>query len=147
MSSKTHQIKKANNAAKNAKKGASKRKYKVRTQLRFYKPRTLRVASAPKYQRTKASLKLPAKFDKSSVLINPLTTEKANKAMTERNTLTFLVHPRANKVQIKRAMHSIYGVQPRSVNTLNRPDGKKKAFVTLKPENEAVGVASKMGII
>lgn len=28
-----------------------------------------------------------------------------------------------------------------------RPDGKKKAFVRLRPENDAVGVASKMGMI
>ena len=34
-----------------------------------------------------------------------------------------------------------------SVNTLVRPDGKKKAFVRLRPENDAVGVASKMGMI
>ena len=147
MSSKTQQIKKANNAAKSAKKGQIRRKYRVRTDLRFYKPKTLKVASQPKYARSKSSLKLPAKFDKFSVLINPLSTEKANKAMTVGNTLTFLVHPRANKIQIKKAFNDIYNCKPRSVNTLVRPDGKKKAFVRLRPENEAVGVASKMGII
>ena len=118
----------------------------MRSQLRFFKPRTLRMASKPKSE-SKATLKLPGKFDKYSVLSYPLTTEKANKAMTERNTLTFIVHPRANKVQIKRAFKEIHGHQPRSVNTLHRPDGKKKAFICLRPENEAVGVASKMGII
>lgn len=105
------------------------------------------LASKPKYARSKSTLKLPAKFDRFSVLINPLSTEKANKAMTERNTLTFLVHPRANKVQIKKAFKELYGAKPRSVNTLVRPDGKKKAFVRLNPETEAVGIASKMGII
>ena len=67
--------------------------------------------------------------------------------MTERNTLTFLVHPRANKIQIKRAFSDLYNVKARAVNTLNRPDGKKKAFITLNPETEAASVASKMGII
>lgn len=67
--------------------------------------------------------------------------------MTERNTLTFIVHPRANKVQIKRAFDDIYKVKPLSINTLVRPDGKKKAFIRLRPENDAVGVASKMGMI
>jgi large subunit ribosomal protein L23Ae len=67
--------------------------------------------------------------------------------MTERNTLTFLVHPRANKVQIKKAFQQIYNVKPRSVNTLVRPDGKKKAFIRFRPEDDAVGVASKIGMI
>ena len=147
MSSKSKQIKKASVAAKSSKKGAIRRKYKVRTQLRFFKPRTLKLSSQPQYERSKATLKVPAKFSKFSVLINPLSTEKASKAMTERNVITFLVHPRANKVQIKKAFKEIAGCQPRAVNTLVRPDGKKKAFICLRPENEAVGIASKMGII
>jgi large subunit ribosomal protein L23Ae len=67
--------------------------------------------------------------------------------MTERNTLTFLVHNLSNKVQIKRAFKDIFNVVPRSVNTLVRPDGKKKAFIRLRPEDEAVSIASKIGII
>ena len=74
MSSKTQQIKKAQNASKSAKKGVVKRKYKVRTNLRFYKPRTQTLASQPKYARSSRDLKLPAKFDKFSVLIHPLST-------------------------------------------------------------------------
>ena len=50
---KTQQIKKANNASKSAKKGVQRRKYQIRTNLRFYKPRTLTVASKPKYLRSK----------------------------------------------------------------------------------------------
>jgi large subunit ribosomal protein L23Ae len=61
--------------------------------------------------------------------------------------LTFIVHPRANKVQIRKAFNEIYKAKPLAVNTLVRPDGKKKAFIRLRPENDAVGVASKMGMI
>lgn len=146
MSSKD-QVKKAKKAQGATKKGVIKRKYKVRTNLRFYKPKTQTLVSQPKYSRSKSDLKMPAKFDKFSVLIHPLSTEKANKAMTERNTLTFLVHPRANKIQIKRAFNDLYNAKARAVNTLNRPDGKKKAFITLAPETEAASIASKMGII
>jgi len=128
MTTKPQQIKKANNASKSTKKGAIRRKFRVRTNLRFYKPHTLRVASKPKYERTRNGLKLPAKLDKFSVLVQPLNTEKANKAMTERNTLTFLVNNWSNKIQIKRAFKDIFGVKPRSVNTLVRTDGKKKSF-------------------
>lgn len=147
MSSKTQEVKQATKAAKSAKKGAIRRKYQVRTKLRFFKPRTLKVASHPKYLRSTSALKLPAKFDKFSVLINPLNTEKANKSMTERNTLVFLIHPRANKIQVKRSFQEIYQIKPKAVNTLVRPDGKKKAYIHLRPEDDAVAVASKMGII
>jgi large subunit ribosomal protein L23Ae len=147
MTTKQQQVKQASKTAKSAKKGALRRKYSVRTSLRFFKPSTLKLASRPKYSRSTAALKLPAKFDKYSVLVQPLNTEKANKAMTERNTLTFLVHNRSNKVQIKKAFKDIFGVTPRSVNTLVRPDGKKKSFIRLRPEDEAVSIASKIGII
>lgn len=147
MTTKPQQIQKATKAAKGTKKGLLRRKYKVRNNLRFFKPNTLKLASKPKYERSTVGLKLLSKFDKYSVLVQPLNTEKANKSMTERNTLTFLVHNLANKVQIKRAFKDIFNVVPSSVNTLVRPDGKKKAFIKLRPEDEAVGIASKIGII
>jgi large subunit ribosomal protein L23Ae len=148
MANKTQQINKAKQTSASTKKTAIRRKYRVRTNLRFFRPSTLTVASVPKYARsTKSSLKLVAKFDKFSVLSHPLNTEKANKMMTERNTLTFIVHRRANKVQIKKAFNEIHKAKPLSINTLVRPDGQKKAFIRLRPENDAVGVASKMGMI
>jgi large subunit ribosomal protein L23Ae len=144
---KSQQIKKATKASKSSKKGVQRKKYSIRTNLRFYKPRTFQLTSKPKYERTTSALKLPAKFDKYSILVQPLNTEKANKAMTERNTLTFIVHNRANKIQIKDAFKQIFQVKPRTVNTLVRVDGKKKAFIRLRPEDEAVSIASKIGII
>lgn len=147
MASKTQQVTKAKQTSAATKKSAITRKYKVRTNLRFFRPDTLKVATKPKYVRSTSSLKLPAKFDKFSVLTHPLNTEKANKLMTERNTLTFIVHKLANKVQIKKAFNDIHKVKPLSINTLVRPDGKKKAYIRLRPENDAVGVASKMGMI
>ena len=147
MASKAQQIIKANKTSKSTRKGVQRRKYKIRTDLRFYRPNTLKIASRPKYQRSTSSLNLPAKIDKSTLLVQPINTEKASKTMTDRNTLTFIVHSRANKVMIKKNFKDIFGVRPRSVNTLVRPDGKKKAFVTLKPEDNAIDIASKLGII
>lgn len=105
MSNKAQQVKKAQKASKSSRKGEARRKYHIRTKLRFFRPATLRVASNPKYARSTSAMKLPSKFDKYSVLVNPLNTEKANKVLTERNTLVFIVHPRANKVQIKRTFY------------------------------------------
>ena len=135
MAQKNQQANKAKTASNAAKNNVIRRKYRVRTNLRFFKPHTLQVSSKPKYLRSTSSLKLPAKFDKFSVLSHPLNTEKANKLMTERNTLTFIVHRRANKVQIKKAFNEIHKAKPLSINTLVRPDGQKKAYIRLRPEN------------
>ena len=105
MSNKAQQVKKAHKASRSNRKGEARRKYHIRTKLRFFRPATLKVASNPKYARSTSAMKLPSKFDKYSVLVNPLNTEKANKVLTERNTLVFIVHPRANKVQIKRTFN------------------------------------------
>lgn len=53
--------------------------------------------------------------------------------MTERNTLVFLIHPRANKIQVKRAFNELYKANPRAVNTLVTPQGTKKAYIRLRP--------------
>lgn len=49
--------------------------------------------------------------------------------------MVFLIHPRANKIQVKRAFKDIYQVKPRAVNTLVTPQGTKKAYVRLRPED------------
>ena len=49
MSSKAEQVRQATKVAKSTKKRAIRRKYQVRDKLRFFKPRTLKVASKPKY--------------------------------------------------------------------------------------------------
>lgn len=74
MAQKTQQINKAKNASSATKKTAIRRKYRVRTNLRFFRPTTLQVLSRPKYARSTSSLKLPSKFDKFSVLAHPLNT-------------------------------------------------------------------------
>jgi hypothetical protein len=74
MTSKADQVKQASKIAKSTKKRTIRRKYQIRNKLRFYKPRTLMIASKPKYLRSSSSLKMPSKFDKFSVLINPINT-------------------------------------------------------------------------
>jgi large subunit ribosomal protein L23 len=59
------------------------------------------------------------------VIQKPLVTEKSMNAMGEKK-YTFLVHPEANKTQIKDAVEKMFdGVKVKSVNTMNR-DGKKR---------------------
>ena len=59
------------------------------------------------------------------VIIRPVITEKSMADMGEKK-YTFLVHPEANKTQIKEAVEKIFeGTKVKSVNTINS-DGKKK---------------------
>ena len=59
------------------------------------------------------------------VILKPLVTEKSMSGMGEKK-YTFLVHPEANKSQIKEAVEKMFdGTKVKSVNTMNL-DGKTK---------------------
>ena len=59
------------------------------------------------------------------VILKPIVTEKSMNAMGEKK-YTFLVHPEANKSQIKEAVEKMFaGTKVKSVNTMNL-DGKNK---------------------
>merc|ERR1719440_582893 len=88
-----------------------------------------------------------AKLDKFAIIKCPLTTESAMKKIEEINTLVFIVDIRADKQKIKEAVKSMYDVQCARVNTLIRPDGKKKAYVHLTQDYDALDVANRIGII
>ena len=79
------------------------------------------------------------------VLVQPLLTEKITGLREKTNTVGFVVHPEANRVQIKQAVEALLKAKVEKVNLMNvrgkvkrlgRFSGKrsdwKKAFVTLK---------------
>ena len=85
------------------------------------------------------------KLDMHAVLVQPLLTEKLTSIREATNTVGFIVHPDANRVQIKQAVETLLKVKVARVNVMNvlgkvkrlgRFSGKrsdwKKAFVTLK---------------
>lgn len=78
------------------------------------------------------------------ILVKPLITEKATN-LVSLNKYAFKVATKANKIEIKKAIKSLYGFEPISINIINergkrltsgRIAGKKsnwkKAIVTLK---------------
>lgn len=82
-----------------------------------------------------------------SILSSPLVTEKVS-ALNEKGKYGFIVDAEANKVEIKSAVEKMYGVNVKSVNTINvlgkfksrftkagvlsgRKPSYKKAIVTL----------------
>ena len=84
--------------------------------------------------------------DAREVLIRPLMTEKTMQQKEAHNTVTFRVHPDANKVEIRTAVEQVFNVKVSEVRTasfegklkrMGRHVGRradwKKAIVTLAP--------------
>merc|ERR1719158_256842 len=132
---KAAKVAKAKSTAKVVKKSIAKKQTKVRKNTHFFRPKTLKQARKPMYPR-KAIAKSPL-LDKFKIIRFPLTTESAMKKIEELNTLVFIVDVRANKRQIKDAVSQMYDVTASKINTLIRPDGKKKAYIHLTQNYDA----------
>ena len=65
------------------------------------------------------------KNDMYGIIVRPLVTEKSTRANEETNKVTFVVRKDANKIEIKRAVEEVFGVNVLEVRTLNNR-GKKK---------------------
>ncbi|MGE4506462.1 MAG: 50S ribosomal protein L23 [Desulfovibrionaceae bacterium] len=86
-------------------------------------------------------------MDYTQVLLKPVVSEKATTAKEETEHVTFFVHPKANKVEVKKAVEKVFGVKVKAVNMVNRKpllrsrfgravgkvSGHKKAYVKLFP--------------
>jgi large subunit ribosomal protein L23 len=62
--------------------------------------------------------------DPRDVLLAPVISEKSY-GLIDEGKYTFIVHPEANKTQIKIAVEKVFNVKVTSVNTLNRA-GKRR---------------------
>ncbi|KAG2647668.1 hypothetical protein PVAP13_2KG593801 [Panicum virgatum] len=112
------------------------------------KAQALKVAKAVKSGTTKRKAKkIRTSLDQYQILKYPHTTESAMKKIEDNNTLVFIVDLKADKKKIKAAVKKMYDIQAKKVNTLIRPDGKKKTYVKLTPDYDALDVANKIGII
>jgi len=84
--------------------------------------------------------------DPYSILKYPLATEKAVKLMESENKIFFVVNQKAKKADIKRAVEELFKVKVIKVNTLITK-GEKRAYVKLHPDNLAIDIATKLGIM
>ncbi|MDR0395869.1 MAG: 50S ribosomal protein L23 [Oscillospiraceae bacterium] len=88
--------------------------------------------------------------DPHDVIFRPVLTEKAYDGFEDKKYV-FEVDPRANKIEIRQAVESVFGVKVQSVNTLRtlgkmkrqgRTQGRtpeiKKAYVTLKKDSKSI---------
>jgi large subunit ribosomal protein L23 len=62
-----------------------------------------------------------------SIILRPVVTEKANKALMQSNKVTFEVASGANKSEIKKAIEAQFKVKVLKVNTVTLP-GKVRRF-------------------
>ncbi len=62
--------------------------------------------------------------DPRSIIIRPVVSEKSY-GLLDDGVYTFVVDPRASKIEISQAVETIFNVQVAKVNTLNRK-GKRK---------------------
>merc|ERR1719350_1613740 len=120
---KTNKVQAAKKAAAKVTSTEAVQKRKVRTNVHFFRPKTLQTARKPKAP--KKSVVRQNKLDKYRILKNPVTTESAMKKIEEINTLVFNCAIKASKAQIKDAVQSLYEVKCARVNSLILPDGSK----------------------
>jgi len=64
----------------------------------------------------------------SEVLIKPILTEKANAQQEKLRRYAFRVSKKANKLEIRKAVESFYGVTVTNVNTTVVPGKNKSRF-------------------
>ena len=62
---------------------------------------------------------------KKQILVRPVITEKSEMLSEKTGQYSFIVHRRANKIEIRNAIEKRYGVNVDSINTLVMP-GKAK---------------------
>ncbi len=81
------------------------------------------------------------------IIISPFSSERIFELIESQNKLAFIVNRKANKGTIKRAVEKLYNVKVVKVNTMITPSGKKKAIVKLHPTNNAVDLATALGLM
>ena len=62
------------------------------------------------------------------IIIKPIITEKMTALGEKLGRYGFVVDKRANKLQIKKAVKELYGVEPDEVNTMNYSGKNKSRF-------------------
>ncbi|MGD1008367.1 MAG: 50S ribosomal protein L23 [Ignavibacteriaceae bacterium] len=62
------------------------------------------------------------------ILISPLITEKMTNLTADKGKYGFLVNPKANKIEIAKAVEKKFNVHVESIRTINHPGKMKTQF-------------------
>ena len=82
-----------------------------------------------------------------SVLIRPITTEKAVRLLEKENVLLLEVYKHATKPLIRRAVEDIFHVTVTDVRTQISWKGIKRAYVRLSSDTPAMDVITQLGLM
>jgi ribosomal protein uL23 len=74
-------------------------------------------------------------------------TEQAMDMVDRENKLVLMVDLESDKNQVEDAVETLFGVTVKKVNTQITPQAEKKAYVKLSPEDDAMDVATKLGMM
>ena len=81
------------------------------------------------------------------IIENPHMTEQSMDMVDRENKLVLIVDLNANKKQVKDAVEELFNVTVKKVNTSITPQAKKKAYVRLAESDDAMDVATKLGMM
>jgi len=81
------------------------------------------------------------------VIENPHMTEQSMDMVDRENKLVLIVDLDADKNQIQDAVEELFDVTVKKVNTTITPQAKKKAFVGLSESDDAMDVATQLGMM
>lgn len=81
------------------------------------------------------------------ILKYPHLTEKSVSMVEDENKLVFIVEEGSTKNQVKWAVENEFEVEVVKVNTLNDMKGRKRAVVKLSEEDNAVDIATRLGML
>lgn len=81
------------------------------------------------------------------VLEHPHMTEKAMDKVDMDNEIVMVVHLDADKKQIKNAFEALFDVTVEGVNTSITPQADKKAYIKLSEADNAMDVATELGMM
>lgn len=84
--------------------------------------------------------------NKQQILVKPIITEKSERLSEGLNQYSFVVHRRANKIEIKKAIEELYNVPVKAVNTMVMP-GKNKTRNTRSGVSRGLTASYKKAII
>lgn len=81
------------------------------------------------------------------IIENPHMTEQSMDMVDRENKLVLIVDLEANKNQVQDAVEELFDVTVKKVNTSITPQAKKKAYVRLAESDDAMDVATKLGMM
>jgi large subunit ribosomal protein L23 len=86
-------------------------------------------------------------MDDYKIIKYPLSTEKSIRLMESENKLIFVVDKKATKLQVQKAVESLFKVKVANVNTFVTHSGEKRAYVKFSPETPAIDIATQLGLM